>query len=105
MNLRIRKYNWHSAPPQIRGIRQRVFVEEQNVPPELEWDVTDQSGEHFLVVVDGNKAAATARLYGIPGATGFIGRHRLSDVRLLIQNDKALTQRQHGLVELMRRVL
>ncbi|EAZ98842.1 GNAT family N-acetyltransferase [Marinobacter sp. ELB17] len=74
MNLRIRKYNWHSAPPQIRGIRQRVFVEEQNVPPELEWDVTDQSSEHFLVVVDGNKAAATARLYGIPGATGFIGR-------------------------------
>ncbi|MFT5988142.1 MAG: putative GNAT family N-acyltransferase [Marinobacter psychrophilus] len=74
MNLRIRKYDWNSAPPQIRGIRQRVFVEEQNVPPELEWDATDQSGEHFLVVVDGNKAAATARLYGIPGATGFIGR-------------------------------
>jgi predicted GNAT family N-acyltransferase len=74
MNLRIRKYNWHSAPPQIRSIRQRVFVEEQNVPQELEWDTTDQSAEHFLAVVDGNKAAATARLYGVPGATGFIGR-------------------------------
>ena len=74
MNMRIRKYNWHSAPPQIRGIRQRVFVKEQKVPEELEWDLTDQSAEHFLVVVDGNIAAATARLYGIPGATGFIGR-------------------------------
>src|SRR5680860_1049112 len=74
MNMRIRKYNWHSAPPQIRGIRQRVFVEEQKVPEELEWDLIDQSAEHFLVVVDGNIAAATARLYGIPGATGFIGR-------------------------------
>ncbi|PFG54972.1 putative GNAT family N-acyltransferase [Marinobacter sp. LV10R520-4] len=74
MNLHIRKYDWHSAPPQIRRIRQRVFVEEQNVPPELEWDATDQSAKHFLAVLDGNKAAATARLYGIPGATGFIGR-------------------------------
>jgi len=74
MNMRIRKYNWHSAPPQIRGIRQQVFVEEQKVPEELEWDLIDQSAEHFLVVVDGNIAAATARLYGVPGATGFIGR-------------------------------
>jgi predicted GNAT family N-acyltransferase len=74
MNLHIRKYDWHSAPPQIRSIRQRVFVEEQKVPAELEWDATDQSAEHFLVVADGNKAAATARLYGIAGATGFIGR-------------------------------
>ena len=73
MNLRIRKYSWHSAPPQIRDIRQRVFVEEQKVPAELEWDETDQSADHFLVV-DGCEAAATARLYGIPGATGFIGR-------------------------------
>jgi len=42
MNVCIRKYNWHSAPPQIRSIRQRVFVEEQSVPQELEWDLTDQ---------------------------------------------------------------
>ena len=74
MNLQIQKYDWPSAPPQIRSIRQRVFVEEQQVPAELEWDATDQSAEHFLAVVDGNKAAATARLYGTPGATGFIGR-------------------------------
>jgi predicted GNAT family N-acyltransferase len=74
MNLRILKYNWQGAPPQIRSIRQRVFVEEQKVPSELEWDATDHSAEHFLAVVDGNKAAATARLYGVPGATGFIGR-------------------------------
>jgi len=74
MNVCIRKYNWHSAPPQIRSIRQRVFVEEQSVPQELEWDLTDHSAEHFLAVVDGSKAAATARLYGVPGTTGFIGR-------------------------------
>lgn len=74
MNLRIQKHAWHSAPPHIKSIRQKVFVEEQQVPAELEWDLTDPSAEHFLAVVDGQEAVATARLYGIPGAIGFIGR-------------------------------
>lgn len=76
MNLRICKYHWHSTPPQIRDIRQRVFVEEQQVPAELEWDDTDHSAQHFLALTDDNLAVATARLYGAPAddALGHIGR-------------------------------
>ncbi len=74
MNLRIGKYHWHNAPEQVRGIRQRVFVDEQQVPAELEWDATDHSAQHFLAVTEDNRAVATARLYGNPGATGYIGR-------------------------------
>ena len=36
--------------------------------------------------------------------SGLARRHRLSDVRLLIHDDKPLVQRRHQIVELMRRV-
>lgn len=74
MNLRIEKYHWQEAPEQVRGIRQRVFVDEQQVPAELEWDATDHGAQHYLVLTDSGHAVATARLYGDPGATGYIGR-------------------------------
>ncbi len=63
MNLRFRKYSWQLAPSSIRDIRQRVFVEEQQVPPELEWDDTDEIADHYLAVDDSNTPVATARLF------------------------------------------
>lgn len=43
------------------AIRMEVFVFEQNVPAEIEWDAFDKSSTHFFARVDG-KPAATARL-------------------------------------------
>jgi predicted GNAT family N-acyltransferase len=42
-------------------IRTEVFVEEQNVPPELEYDGKDSEATHFLLLVKG-KPIATARI-------------------------------------------
>ena len=74
MNLRFRKYSWQLAPSSIRDIRQRVFVEEQQVPPELEWDDTDEIADHYLAVDDSNTPVATARLFSTLEETGYIGR-------------------------------
>ena len=74
MNLRFRKYSWQLAPSSIRDIRQRVFVEEQQVPPELEWDDTDEIADHYLAVDDSNTLVATARLFSTMEETGYIGR-------------------------------
>lgn len=38
-------------------IRRIVFVEEQNCPPELEWEHEDES-THFMALVNGNLAGA-----------------------------------------------
>lgn len=57
------------ATPAMRDIRNRVFIDEQNVAPELEWDAHDATATHFLLTVDGC-ALGTARL--LPG--GRIGR-------------------------------
>ena len=43
-----------------RGIRTRVFVEEQGCPPEEEWDAYDERSRHIIVLVNGSPAA-TAR--------------------------------------------
>lgn len=74
MTVRIRKYSWQLAPGHIRNIRQKVFVEEQNVPPELEWDATDEIADHFLAVLPDNTPVGVARLFSTLGETGHIGR-------------------------------
>lgn len=66
--LEIRQVPWSSDGP-IRQIRQQVFVEEQQVPAELEWDADDATAIHFLLSLDG-QPVGTARL--LPD--GHIGR-------------------------------
>ena len=55
------------------AIRQRVFVEEQNVPPELEHDEYDATAVHLLARDADGRAVGTARLL-IDGAAAKIGR-------------------------------
>lgn len=50
---------------QARMIRRRVFVEEQNVPPEKEWDGQDDRSR-LLLGLAGGEAVATARWRTVP---------------------------------------
>ena len=60
--------DWQSTEA-IRHIRHAVFVEEQKVPADLEWDADDPLATHFLMRID-NQAVGTARLL----EDGHIGR-------------------------------
>ena len=42
----------------VFAIRREVFVDEQNCPPELEWEFEEESN-HFLALVDGVPAGAS----------------------------------------------
>jgi predicted GNAT family N-acyltransferase len=74
MTLKFRKYSWQLAPQDIRKIRQRVFIDEQQVPPELEWDSTDEIADHYLAVLPDNTPAGVARLFTTLDETAHIGR-------------------------------
>src|SRR5690554_6386376 len=74
MNPRFRKYSWQLAPASIRDIRQRMLIDEQKVPPELEWDDTDEIADHYPAVDQGNTPMATARLFSTMEETGITGR-------------------------------
>lgn len=53
--------DWSLDRDTLTSIRHRVFVEEQKVPVELEWDEYDDSATHFIVTLSG-EAIACARL-------------------------------------------
>ena len=61
--------DWQKDNAEIRRIREAVFIAEQSVPPELEWDADDESAVHFLAF-EGDFPIGTARL--LPD--GHIGR-------------------------------
>jgi len=68
-DIEITEASWATQSEEIMGVRQAVFVEEQNVPPELEQDGKDPGMYHVLAVQSG-KAVGTARM----SRDGHIGR-------------------------------
>ncbi|MBK5106464.1 MAG: GNAT family N-acetyltransferase [Burkholderiales bacterium] len=66
----IRICNWDEARAEARRVRELVFVHEQGVPLELEWDEQDPHCEHALAHTPEGLAIGTARL--LPD--GHIGR-------------------------------
>ncbi len=66
----VRLCDWDAARVQARGIRELVFVREQGVPLELEWDEHDPHCDHALAYAADGSAVGTGRL--LPD--GHIGR-------------------------------
>jgi len=60
-HINIRVANWADDKTGLAKIRRAVFIDEQKVPEELEWDEEDIRSTHFLVTID-DTAVATARL-------------------------------------------
>lgn len=66
--IRVEVVDWLSTEA-LRDIRRHVFIDEQLVPEDLEWDEDDHSATHFLMH-DQGQPIGTARLL----ADGHIGR-------------------------------
>jgi len=58
----IRVLDWSAAKPYARPVRERVFIEEQRVPRELEWDEWDETSDHALASNAAGNPIGTARL-------------------------------------------
>jgi predicted GNAT family N-acyltransferase len=72
MNISIQITHWDEAKSQVMPIRHEVFIKEQEVPVELEWDEFDQEALHAIVKKD-QEVIGTARLI-IDNANARIGR-------------------------------
>ncbi len=68
-DIEVLQVSWQDMEPHLRDIRTKVFIEEQNVPEDLEWEEVDHNAVHLLVKTAG-QYVATARLLN----TGQIGR-------------------------------
>jgi len=58
----IRQTNWDTGRSQLASIRKAVFIEEQGVPPDLEWDGFDDECVHVLAESQNGEAVGCARL-------------------------------------------
>jgi predicted GNAT family N-acyltransferase len=59
--IHIETVTWADAETHLRAIRTPVFVEEQLVTPEFEWDEKDADATHLLALVD-DEPVACARI-------------------------------------------
>lgn len=98
--IRIECTNWQSNQEKLSHIRRKVFIEEQQVPEELEWDKEDADAIHLLAWYE-DEPIATLRML----ADGHIGRmavlpnYRQRGIgRSLMQAIMAIA-RNEGLVE------
>ncbi len=66
----IRLASWEHDRDALRAIREAVFIQEQQVPLELEWDDLDQDCLHVLAISAQDEPIGTARLL----TDGHIGR-------------------------------
>ncbi len=60
-SIRVRAADWQKDNADIRRIREAVFIAEQSIPPELEWDAEDAGALHFLAF-EGDFPIGTIRL-------------------------------------------
>jgi len=68
--FRVRRAHWPRDEAALARVRRRVFIEEQQVPEDLEWDGLDGDATHLLAEDANGSPIGTARL--LPD--GHIGR-------------------------------
>jgi len=66
----VRRATWPADAAALRSVREAVFVREQGVPAELEWDDQDAGAWHWLAEAADGSPIGTARLL----QTGQVGR-------------------------------
>ncbi len=66
----IRQAHWPEEAAALRSVRTPVFVEEQRVPPDLEWDDHEATAIHLLAEAPDGEPIGAARLL----SSGQIGR-------------------------------
>jgi predicted GNAT family N-acyltransferase len=69
-HFEIKQANWNDDCEALRAIRTAVFIEEQLVPKELEWDDNDESSTHWLAIDHNKKPVGVVRML----TNGHIGR-------------------------------
>lgn len=69
-SITVRRASWQTDEALIRAVREAVFVREQGIPAQLEWDNADAGAMHVLALSSVGEPIGTGRL--LPSAV--IGR-------------------------------
>lgn len=72
--------SWAELGPHAGAVRSEVFIEEQGIPQEMEWDEADHSAVHVVAYNGLGQPVATGRLLQHAPGTAKIGRMAVSRV-------------------------
>ena len=70
LNFNLAEVSWHTHSAQLKAVREQVFILEQQVPVDLEWDGLDETAQHLLALSRTGEPVGCARLL----KDGSIGR-------------------------------
>jgi predicted GNAT family N-acyltransferase len=76
--VEVRTGGWDRLGAAARALREEVFIAEQRIPAEMEWDEADADALHAVAFNRFGAAVATGRLLLAPGAPARIGRMAVS---------------------------
>ncbi|ERP92755.1 MAG: GNAT family N-acetyltransferase [Alcanivoracaceae bacterium] len=62
MAISIIETRWDESETALRNLRQQVFIDEQHVPEELEWDGEDDQAVHFMALDANQQPVGCIRL-------------------------------------------
>ena len=104
LQVTVRRVGWNEAGAALRAIRKAVFVVEQGVPEELEWDGIDGQCVHVLAASAAGEAIGTGRLLpdGHIGRMAVLKQSRGHGVggMMLTELIAAAREQHHSVVEL-----
>jgi YbgC/YbaW family acyl-CoA thioester hydrolase len=78
--LRVELGSWSELGERAQRIRSEVFIEEQGIPADLEWDEADESAVHALAFNRLGQAVATGRLLPSTNGAAKVGRMAVEKV-------------------------
>jgi predicted GNAT family N-acyltransferase len=94
---------WSEALPLARPVREAVFIVEQNVPRELEWDQWDERSIHALALDANGSVLGTARLLpdGHLGRMAVLAEHRAKGIGTALARALIEQAASQGIVEIV----
>ncbi|RYY84302.1 MAG: YbgC/FadM family acyl-CoA thioesterase, partial [Comamonadaceae bacterium] len=78
--VEVRTGRWDDLGPQASAMRTRVFVQEQKIPAELEWDEADAGAVHAVATNRLGQVLATGRLLQAGPGIAKVGRMAVHEV-------------------------
>lgn len=83
---------------EARAIREAVFIEEQDCPPDEEWDGHDATARHLLARLDDGTAVGTARWRTVPHNDALVAKLERFAVRKAHRGQGIGTQLVHAAI-------
>ena len=97
MAIRIIETHWQDHQQALMQLRETVFIREQHVPRDLEWDGQDEQASHFLALDEADRPVGCIRLLpsGQISRLCVLSEHRNSGIgtALLVNAEEAARQR------------